>query len=222
MSNLLTLIEIMSSSSDTNTLYHYNTKKLSTLYSLAKQTELGVDIRKDPAAIANKNRRSIFQRDPFPYDQHVSFFLDPIPLKLVRKYFTDNKVYQNFDHIYEHRVDIQQLKDNLNYWKLVENPISNFMVDLYPTINFPGKNLLYFGTKNIINDLAGYQGTDFDKLLNCISKFKGSTEREFRRLVKDGLKDYYKAMYAPTVPHLLIYPINGQLEISSVVKKNFK
>lgn len=203
-------------------LYHYNTKPLNILYTLRKQHKLGITkLSLKQLKEADLNRTRIYY-DKYAYIDHISLFLDPIPLDIVRKHFTGNKVYQSNDYIYEHQIRIDQLKDNLLYYKLVENPINNFMSN-HLWIDSDIIKPIYFGARKILNITKGYNGSNYSKLLNIIAKFKGKTQQAFEELVNsDKFDDEQKSMYAPSIPHLFIYPTNGELMISKVIKKNFK
>lgn len=194
-------------------LYHYNTKQLNRLYTPKKQFELGI-INKDEL----DNKRQYGEE----YINHISLFLDPIPLSLVRKHFTSNKVYQSNEFIFEHIIDCEQLKNNLYMFKLKENPINNFMSE-YLWINSDLVKPIYFNIRKLLNELVGYDGKAYEDLIKIINKFKGKTSQAFIDLVNsDKFSDELKKMYAPTVPHLFIFPVNGELEVKEVKKKYFK
>jgi hypothetical protein len=194
-------------------LYHYNTKKLNKIYTPKKQFELGI-ISKDD--LDNKKQ---YGDD---YINHISLFLDPIPLDLIRKHFTSNKTYQSNEFIFEHVIHCEQLKDNLYMFNLKENPINNFMSE-YLWVDSDLVKPIYFNIRKILNKLVGYDGKDYSDLIKIINKFKGKTKQAFIDLINsDKFSDELKKMYAPTVPHLFIYPINGELEVKEVKKKYFK
>jgi hypothetical protein len=205
-----------------NYLYHYNTKKLDVLYTLHKQSDLGKRNITVDEFEKMKNRDDFTQRE-YPYWDHISFFVDPIPLDIVRKHFTKNKVYQGSDCLYEHRINTQQLKNHLLHYMFVETSIDQFMADIWIRPHFPGKSLLYFTPRNLISKLLNYQGEDFEKLIQVIQKFKGKTEQAFIDLVKsDRFDDDHKRSYAASIPHLFIYPKNGEVKIEKVTKRCFE
>jgi len=217
MSNLLFEIKELLEKSNPKLLYHYNTKPLDCLYTLRKQDELGIK-KLDSETLNLKNS---FIYDKFPYIDHVSLFLDPIPLDLVRKHFTKNKIYQSNTVIYEHQIEIQQLQTNLKYYMLVENPIGVFMAEHF-WIDADIVKPVYFGVRKFLNLISNYNGSNYTNLIKIISKFKGRTAKAFEDLVNsDRFTEDHKSMYAPTVPHLFIYPIDGKLSVSKIEKKYF-
>lgn len=197
-------------------LYHYSTKKLNELYTLEKQWELGISKKPD--------NFSKFETDKYPYQKHISFFIDPIPLKLVRKEFTKNKTYQENDRLYEHRINIEVLKENLLWFELMESPIDTFMLNYFwDLFNLINKKEYYFKLGSLIKNLKDYQGNNYKDLLKVIDKFQGKTEEAYQRLIESdelNKNPELRGYYAPNVQHLFIYPKNGIILVEEIEVKS--
>ena len=226
MNHYQCILELLDHIEQSQILYHYSTKKLNKIYTLEKQIKLGISKENMEKSCSMFSER----HNKYPYCQHISLFIDPIPLKLVREHFTENKVYQTNDYLYEHQIDIKQLKTNLKYYSLVENPINEFFAKAFWPIVTSSDTMydltksIYFVSRNLINQLVNYQGDDYNKFKQMIFKFKGGTEKAFIDLVnseKFKNSPTNKSMYAPSVPHLMIYPIDGELLVKNVTKKYF-
>jgi hypothetical protein len=194
-------------------LYHYNVKRLNALYTPRKQYELGI-----------MDETSFKYRKQYgdDYIDHISLFLDPIPLDLVRKHFTLNKTYQTNKFIFEHQVDCSQLMTNLHKFSLKENPINNFMVN-YLWVDSNLVKPIYFNIRSLLTKSMGYDGDTYEDLIKVINKFKGKTTQAFIDVIaSDKFSDNLKRMYAPYVPHLFVFPINGELSVYKVIKRDFE
>jgi hypothetical protein len=204
---------------DKDIIYHYSLKKFPTLLTVNKRHELGlVDKSEYDKSLAYQNKH---QFNP-SYLDHISFLIDPLPVDLVRASFKDsnNDLYKSFK-CYEYKININTLKDNLDYFNIVENPINVFFHQyLWIDTNFPGKDILYFGIRDLANKIVGNQGESFDKFKSAVKKYKGSTRKGFEELISNPEFNNYKkrGMYAPTVPHIMLYPTNGEIKYSSVNK----
>jgi hypothetical protein len=210
-------------------LYHYNTKPLEELYTLEKQKELGINLDRANMKIGKMSKMLTFKYDDYEYVKHISFFIDPIPLKLVREHFTLNRTFQSEPFLYEHKIKLSEIEDNLLGYKLVETPIDNFYVDYFWDLIWKFKSTenlgkeLYFNSKNMILKMLNYKGSDYSKLRDVVLKFKGATEKAYLNLVSNPNKftDKQKGMYAPTVPHLFIYPKDGIVKVDGIKKVYF-
>ncbi len=169
-------------------LYHYSTKPLNFIYSRNKQDSLGIN----PISKEDRIRIKLHdKKNAFPYYDHISLFLDPIPLDLIRQHFTTNQVYQSKE-LFEHHIKVEQLKNNLNYFDLKENPINNFFVMNLGWF-FDHFEETFFSTRKFLNNLIGYTGSDYSQLIKVISKFKGVTTKAFEKLINDyGLDERSK------------------------------
>jgi len=213
--NIENLIESYKDNNEEVYLYHYSTKPFKELYTIEKQISLGINNDK------YKKLSDKFDWDKYSYIKHISLFIDPIPLDLVRKHFTNNKTYQENDYLYEHKIKLSDIKSILMYYMLVENKVDNFYYNYIFNIDMISDDL-YANSKRKINELLGNHGEDYNKLRKLILDNKGVTKEAFEKLVNsDKFGDKQKGMYAPSVPHLFIYPKDGIIKVDSVKKVYF-
>ena len=197
-------------------LYHYSDKPLKQILTLEKQIELKIT----NIQIIHKK----YDTDKYPYQKHISFFVDKLPFDIVKNNFKSNNFYQ-LPTIYEHEIDISQLKSNLLYWKFVETPVNNFMAeniwDLLKVLNIfddSYQSKIYHTLKTTINNLVGDEGMSYSELSNRILKYKNQTRKMFEKLIQH--KDFKEMQnkYAPYVIHLFVYPKNGIIIPSKITK----
>ena len=62
----------------------------------------------------------------------------------------------------------------------------------------------------------GEIGTGVSKLNTQIKKFSGCTERAILKASKHPDFEHFKNKYAANVPHLMIYPSNGLISVTTV------
>jgi hypothetical protein len=204
---------------NSNSIYHYSLKQYPILLTLNEQHNQGIENKNNyELALKSQNEKQYVPS----YLDHISFLFDKLPIDLVVSNFRDsnNLLYQS-SFCYEYEIDVNTLKNNLTYWRVVENPINVFFIKhLWIDINYPGKDLLFFGTRDLLNTTFSNQGSDFSKFISAINKYKNSTRTGYLRLINDPDFSSYKdrGMYAPLVPHLMLYPTNGIIKYSNVKK----
>jgi hypothetical protein len=203
-----------------NYLYHYSLEKYECLLTLEEQwnRKIKVPTKED---LDYNTQRKVFRYDEFPYSQHLSFLLDPLPVDIIAKFKGGNNKLYNAKSCWEYKIDIAAFKDNINYYMLAENDVNNFFAyNLWLDVEFPGKHFMYFKTRDLINKLAGNIGYDYLSLRSAVFKYKGRTREAFKELTESDEFEWVKTkgMYAPTVPHLMAYPKIGVIEYADVKK----
>ena len=197
-------------------IYHYSDKPLKQILTLEKQVELNIR-----PSLGTSTKYNI---DKYPYQKHISFFVDKLPFDIVKNNFKSNNFYQ-LPTIYEHEIDISQLKNNLLYWKFVETPINNLMAeniwDLLKVLNIfddSYQSKTYHSLNTTINNLVGDEGISYHELSIRILKYKNQTRNMFEKLIQH--KDFKEMQnkYAPYVTHLFVYPKDGIIVPSKINK----
>jgi hypothetical protein len=208
---------------NSNIIYHYSLQKYPNLLTLNEQYNQGVvneTLYKEALNYQNKHQ---FQPS---YLEHISFLFDKLPIDLIISNFKDsNNALYTSSFCYEYEIDINSLSNNLNYWRVVENPINVFFRNyLWIDSNFLGKDLLFFGTRNLLNIIVSNEGSNFSKFKSVINKYKDSTRTGYLRLINDPDFNIFKkrGMYAPLVPHLMLFPITGIIKYSNVKRVELK
>jgi len=180
------------------TLYHYSKEHYPQLLTLEQQKVLDPKVRQDAQDAAR------FRGDLFPYYQHVSFFLDPVPLDLVGEMFPkDHQAWVNGNELWQYSVDPTTM--SIKGWVLTEAPLQNFLLDVLPWFDNRTYKRGYFKMLKLGRVLTQSEGSDLSGLVKCIDRYKGRTRAAYEKL-KDS-KDFeeLKYKYAATVPHLMIY-----------------
>ena len=146
------------------------------------------------------------------YHQHLSFFIEPVPVDIWRFYPTDHPVWAKGTKLFLHHIYLEDAFPG--GYKFTETPLHQKRVKGLPDelsdaelIAF--KKALY---KEQYNE--GEMGTSF---IQCATKI--------RELTKNGMYHWYlklknsvnyeevKYKYAANIPHLMMYPASGQVPV---------
>lgn len=166
-------------------LYHYNKQAFPILKTLEKQgTTLEVE--------GTPN-----------YGKHISFFLEPIPYEFLGTIFgKDHHIWFPGNVVQEHTVVVKDI-GGFTY-SLVESPEK--------TVLFYDENIsesLYIKKLTETIKENNYEGNDPKVLEKLQIKLKGTTREFYAKLPGRPNFEKIKNKYAPTVPHLMIYPESG-------------
>lgn len=179
-------------------LYHYSKERFPKLLTLEQQKDIAPAIKQDALEAAK------FRGDLFPYYQHVSFFLDTVPLDLVGNIFPeDHRAWVNGNQLWEYEVDPKTLP--IKGWVLTEAPLQNFLFDVLPWFENRTYKRGYFKMLKLGRVLTQSEGSDTAGLLRCIEKYKGRTREAYEKVKSRKDWEDIKHMYAATVPHLMLY-----------------
>lgn len=191
-----------------NVIFHYSAQPLERILTLAQQEMSGLISISSQDKIDYEKRAHFFNYY-YSYIHHISCFFDPLPTHLVVREFYKNPHYQRGTILYEHQIIVDENLE-LNAWQVVESSIKTFML-----IGWIDKLLNKKSWANLlssIENLKGYRGTGIEELLKTISYFSGKTEEYYKKAVNNPLfTDEHREQYAPFVPHLFLYPKNGQI-----------
>lgn len=179
-------------------LYHYNTLAFKTLKTLALQQTLSEAEKRD-------NERAARFRGDYPYHDNISLFFEPAPLDLLDTVFPKNHhLWVKGRAVVEHRIAVDQL--SLYAWIAVETPISSFLIDTLPWSENEHYKRGFFQLKKAASIIARERGTTLHQLKRFLARFKpGTTRQAYQRLKDYKHYDEVKHLYAPTVPHLMLY-----------------
>lgn len=194
----------------TTYIYHYNTKKFSVLLSLRKQGNLS------QSEIEESEQKAKEYYKPKPYIDNISFFIDPIPTMLLGKlYPKDHKTWFNGNLLYEHVVDVNKLEHNILYSLVESEDDSNIMDNTDSSTVF---DISWHKNKYNRKLRTGETGYGLMELNKQIRKHQGTLSKKFiearNRKYSDDPEVWSK--YAAYVPHLMLYPSSGVIEVSSI------
>lgn len=193
-------------------LYHYSTKKHSTLKTLLNQGKVTVEdkLKAERDAIKHKTLFGVFQ--PGYYFEHISFFFDPIPRNIYQYFPKDHKVWTKGTKLYEHVIELNEQSEPFTY-EIVEFPER---IELYYDRKVDDKT--FFKKVGSMLKEDGYIGKGYAELSETLHRksLVGKTTHFFERLPnRPNYKDIANK-YAATVPHVMIYPLLGKIKTQEV------
>lgn len=189
-------------------LYHYSKEKYDTLKTKKAQglTERG-SISK-----ANKLKTSILGFGT--YNSHISLFLEKAPLDILGTIYKDanHEVWFTGSKLYEYEVHLDDI-GKFGY-DLVETPleIEMFYDDSYDDMSMEDYVKMLYELKF----KRGLCGTDRSTFIKKVNELKGTIVEQYTKLPSRPNWEDIKHLYAPTVPHVMMYPEGGIIEYHSV------
>jgi hypothetical protein len=191
-------------------LYHYADKPYTVLKTPEKLSGLN---REDRSA---NMRDMATQHDPAPYHQHISFFLEPVPLDVVGRVFGSEHLFWYPGHqLYEHVVDLDRLP--AFKYRLVETPLALQMYYSTPWEQLTAEQVLaYFAKLAQQQKHHGEIGEGVVQFKAAASGIVGHTREAFQMLPTRPNWDELQTKYAATVPHVLLYPHGGEIKPTQV------
>ena len=172
-------------------LYHYAKQRFPVLKTLAKQKKLKIT-------------------DPHGYQNHISFFFERPPLDKLGVIFGEgHHTWHPGARLFEHVVLLSSLHSF--FYELVESPKKT---ELF--YNEVISDTEYFKQIDKLNRELKYQGNSLHDLNIAIRHNLGQTEKCFLLLPSRPNFQEIRNKYAPTVPHLMVYPTSGEIKVSSV------
>lgn len=194
-------------------LYHYAT----TSYDVLKTRALSGEVT--PMMIKQGQEDMAFRKMPGPYYEHISFFFEQPPIDKMSKIFGKVHPFWYPDHeIFEHVVSIDSLPA-IKYL-LTESPeVTAFF---YDEKNDALSDEEYFNQVYAIRKKNKEIGSSIMSLRSVIQHLRGETVKNYLAMKDRPNFDEIKTKYAATVPHLMIYPSGGEIEVQTVNKITVK
>lgn len=159
----------------------------------------------------------------FQYDDNISLFLDPIPAKLLPELFQNNHpVWRKGMVMYEHIVDTRKLPEKIGF-ELVESVNKTKVYDEFVEKHHwysDDPKLLKLWWKVITPLLIqwGEIGSNRTYLETAINKNRGRTTELYKKAVQRADFEENRNKYAANVPHLMMYPLSGTIEVQAINK----
>ena len=181
-------------------LYHYADKQFEELQTLKYRGETKEGYTHKPSP--EKGRGA--------YDEHISFFIEPIPLKIMGRIFgRDHHTWFPGNEIFEHKVSLNSVCPFTYHF--VETPEKTLM--LYDDSIQDDE---YYKRLNEYNKKLGYVGASVKEFEKPYRALQGCTEEYYKLLPKRPNWKDIRDKYAATVPHVMLYPVCGKCPIVSV------
>lgn len=204
--------KIKGRNSPTVTLYHYAPERYSNLLSLQ----------------ARKKEKEGFKSlldDPYAYNKHISFFLEPVPDDLASILDNEHEFWAKGRVVYEHRVTIDSLPEDVYYRVVETHAVTDLLYnhqDWERVKRNPNLKNQYIRQIDDLMESNGYKGQGLDKLKKVIKSLPYDIAEDFANMYKLNLKhpeDNLITKYAATVPHLMAYVGLTQLVVDKVNKR---
>lgn len=189
-------------------LYHYHSTPLDSLLTKRKQGIL------EPQEITITEEEATRLQLPGAYIDHISFFIDPIPAKLLGELFGDfHQYWFTGNTIIEHVVDTDDLEAQITY-RIVETPDKLQYLDSLDIADDHSDWLQeYYIGLNKIQAQNGELGTMRSGLEKQIERFVGRTDFFYQEARKRPDWEENKSKYAACVPHVMLYPAQGMIPV---------
>lgn len=182
-------------------LYHYSGIKLEEIYSLAG---------------LNKEAKGTGSNQSGRYVDSVSFFLDPIPRNVAKILNGESERWVSGDVYYEHIVYTSALPKNIRYMIMESYERTKFIYetmtekdwDLIEEREERFKDTSWAKKLDQIESSKNYIGKGIEELRKGIKNCERNYPKDFKGMyekIQSG-ETHFKKMYAPTVPHLMVYP----------------
>jgi hypothetical protein len=205
------LIKYLTEGASGPLLYHYGREPYREILSLRQQAERGITnlSKKDLDDIGKKSK---FKALPGSSADYVCFFFEPVPLDLIGGQYPDrHKAWAPGTVLYEMTVDPDSLPPDVMFY-VTESSIGNTIASLF----WPGDNAsdtakrIFFAARSAILGLTGNAGSGRGPLKTAMLKQEGLARAAYRELLNsmEGPDDYRWDMYAPGVPHVMVWTSN--------------
>jgi hypothetical protein len=193
-------------------LYHYSKDRYSILMTRAKSGKCTKSELAEAIRISKEYSRV------GSYNDHISFFFDPIPLDTVAKIFKGkNDFWIKDNEIFEYVIDTKSLDKNILF-EVVETPNDIKTLDATDWIDTDEFLIEYLAKKSEMKKHLGETGTGISNLDKQILKYSGRTDEFYNAASKRKDFEYNITKYAASVPHVMIYPKEGSIKYESVDK----
>lgn len=155
-----------------------------------------------------------------PYCDHISFFFEPIPSKLLSELFTGHPVWFKGNPLYEYVIDLNKLPQEIPY-HVVESVKKTALYDKFCIEkNWVEDDPKLLEEWMILEDEKargwGEKGNSRNALVKQVFAHQGIIEDTYRAAVKREDFVYNKTKYAANVPHLMLYPPTGSIVPSKI------
>lgn len=197
-------------------LYHYSKEIRSALLTKEKSgvmTPIQIKLEKLEA-----------RRRPWnspPYCQHISFFFEPIPAKLLPELFgVEHPVWYPGNKLYEHIVKVEDFPTTITY-EVVESLKKTALYDQFSEENnWVDDDPELLEKWMILIDVKarewGEKGNKRSVLEQKIKENTGSIAENFRNAVAREDFEWNRKKYAANVPHLMLYPPTGRVAVHQI------
>lgn len=192
----------------TTKLYHYSKDKYDILKTRNAQ---GI---KDTGNVSSTNKLRSEILGFGLYSQHISLFLEKAPIDILGTIYkdADHEVWFTGSKLYEYEVHVEDMGPFA--YDFVETPleVEMFYDDAYDDMSVEQYMKMVYAKKLKL----GLYGTDRANFIKKANELKGTITEQYMKLPsRPNWKDISK-LYAPTVPHVMVYPEGGTITYHSI------
>ncbi len=198
--------------------YHYASLPFDELLTLREQTKRNVsNVTKEE--LTERDSAAAFRGYPGSSADYVCFLFEPAPIDLIAgKYPADHQTWAPGKKIWELTVELTDIDDDIPFFVSESKTAKILSQLLWPGDSAPAflKNW-YFKLRTAIAKRQGEIGEGTEALHKIVKKYTGATRAEYANLLNS--KEFNKIgsplqqMYAPYVPHIMLWPISGSLVV---------
>lgn len=155
------------------------------------------------------------------YVDHISFFFDPIPSKVLANIFgPTHRAWAKGTKLFEYVIDVPALGNDVLY-RVVESARKTAFLDQFSKDHNwedddPVLLMKYTKEINALQRKWGELGTGLINLERQIALNVGKTEQAYVIASQREDFEWGREKYAANVPHLMVYPSSGEVAISSI------
>ena len=190
-------------SSDHIHVYHYASQQYDVLKTRKAQ---GLQ---EPTEMGSGSSQTNREIRPGVYTEHVSFFVEPIPLEIMGHiYGKDHPVWHSGSELFEHKVDMGKVKSFMYHFVETPEKIAMLFDD-----GIDDKE--YYKRLDKVNAEKGYVGSGLSEFSHPYKQFQGQTKRHILRADSFPRWQESRLKYAACVPHVMVYPKGGLIPVES-------
>lgn len=196
-------------------LYHYSKELYPELLTRAASGVMSpIQVK---LARLEARRKGVFD---LPYCDHISFFFEPIPSKLLSELFKGHPVWFKGNSLYEYVVDPNKLPSEIPF-HAVESVKKTALYDKFCIEkNWVEDDPKLLEEWELLEDQKtrewGEKRKTRSELIQQIAANQGIIENAYRAAVVRDDFEWNKTKYAANVPHLMLYPPSGKVIPSEV------
>jgi hypothetical protein len=152
------------------------------------------------------------------YNDHISFFIDPIPSGMIGTLFENHHhSWYNGNMLFEHVIDTADIPQGFLF-EIVETPIDIETLDKTQWVDTDAFVKRYMFNMAAVKIANGERGKGKPSLDKQILRFTGCTEQAYTAAKKRHDWEDNKTKYAACVPHVMVYPPGGTIPVRTVNK----
>lgn len=198
-------------------LYHYSTNRYDVLESLNAR-----------GMVKQGHSKNSDKSDPFAYNKHISFFLEPIPEDIASILKHEHKFWKSGTVLMEHVISLDAIPRDVHY-KLVESYEHTDMIfnkQQWERVEHePKLRTVYLKELSDMEQRLNYTGNSLDQMKKGLQNFKHNIRKDYEnlyRLSKAYPESNMLAKYAASVPHLMIYLDRVRLKVDAINERRLK